>query len=140
MLEDASVTKTTFRWKNIIFQCFKIYGKHGNPDQPSRKGALPLTLLHMSDCNNCGTLKDDRPSLSINILASNYCLCYGNIFQNGVNPFSKMINHFLPKRSKLCIFPTIRICSNFTSMWSKWLSNNVWRDFRLPMSASVMIT
>ena len=26
---------------------------------------------------------------------------------------------------------TIRFCSNFTSMWSKYLSNNVWRDFRL---------
>ena len=29
--------------------------------------------------------------------------------------------------------------SNFTSMWFKYLANNVWRDFRLSMSASVMI-
>ena len=28
---------------------------------------------------------------------------------------------------------------NFTSMWFKYLSNNVWRDFRLPMSASAMV-
>ena len=35
---------------------------------------------------------------------------------------------------------TKRFCSNSTSMWSKYLSNNVWRDFRLPMSASAMIT
>ena len=32
----------------------------------------------------------------------------------------------------------MRFCSNFTSMWSKYLSNNVWREFRLPMSASAM--
>ena len=32
-----------------------------------------------------------------------------------------------------------RFCSNFTSMWSNYLSNNVWRDFRIPMSASAMV-
>ena len=42
---------------------------------------------------------------------------------------------FLSKNSKFCIFRTIRFCSNFTSMWSKYVSNNVWRDFQLPMSA-----
>ena len=41
---------------------------------------------------------------------------------------------FLPKSSKCCMFCTIQFCSNFTSMWSKYLPNNVWRDFRLPMS------
>ena len=50
-----------------------------------------------------------------------------------------MINHFWWKSSKFCVVPTIRFCSNFTSMWSKCLSNNVWRDFRLPMSASAII-
>ena len=25
-------------------------------------------------------------------------------------------------------------CSNFSSMWSKYVSNNVWRDLRLPVS------
>ena len=29
----------------------------------------------------------------------------------------------------------MRFCSNFTSMWSKYLSNNEKRNFRLPMSA-----
>ena len=32
------------------------------------------------------------------------------------------------------------ISFKFTSMWSKYLSNNLWRDFRLPKSASAMIT
>ena len=42
-----------------------------------------------------------------------------------------MVNHFLSKKSsKFCIVRTIRLCSNYTSMWSKYLSNNVWRDFR----------
>ena len=40
-----------------------------------------------------------------------------------------MVNHILSKSSKFCIIQTIRFCSNFTSMWSKYLSNNVWRDF-----------
>ena len=29
----------------------------------------------------------------------------------------------------------MQLCSNFTSLWSKYLSNNVWRDFRLRTSA-----
>ena len=73
----------------------------------------------------------------INILASNYCLYHRNVFQNGVNPFSKIVDHFLPKSSKFWIFLTKRFCSNFTSMWSKYLSNNVWKKYRLPMSALV---
>ena len=47
---------------------------------------------------------------------------------------------FLPKCSKCCTFLPIRLCSNFTSMWSKCLSTYLRRDFRLPMSASVMVT
>ena len=42
---------------------------------------------------------------------------------------------FLSKSSKFRVVWTVQFCSNFTSMWSKYLSNNVWRDFRLPMSA-----
>ena len=34
--------------------------------------------------------------------------------------------------------PTILF--NFTSMWFKYLSNNVWRDFGLPITASTMVT
>ena len=44
---------------------------------------------------------------------------------------------FLQKSAKfrvLSIFRTIRLCSNFTSMWYKHLKGNVWRDFRLPMA------
>ena len=73
---------------------------------------------------------------SIVSLALNNCFSYRNVFQNGVNSLSKMIEKtwFFVKSSKFCILRTIRFCSNFTSMWSKYLSNNVWRDFRLPMS------
>ena len=39
------------------------------------------------------------------------------------------------KSSKFHVVWTIPFCSNSTSMWSKYLSNNVWRDFRLPMPA-----
>ena len=46
-----------------------------------------------------GTLKDG--SLLINILASNNCFSYRNIFQNGVNTLSKIGNTFLSKSSKL---------------------------------------
>ena len=35
--------------------------------------------------------------------------------------------------SKFCVVQTIWFCSNFTSMWSKYLSNDAWRDFGLPM-------
>ena len=41
----------------------------------------------------------------------------------------------LSKSSRFHVLWTIRFCSNFTSMWSKYFSNNVWRDFWLPMSA-----
>ena len=50
-----------------------------------------------------------------------------------------MVNHFLSKSSKFCIVRTIRFCSNFSSMWSKCLSTNVWRDFRLPLLAWAMV-
>ena len=45
-----------------------------------------------------------------------------------------MASNFLSKSSKFCIFLTIRFGSNFTSMWTKHVSNNVGRDIiRLPM-------
>ena len=76
------------------------------------------------------TLKDGSPQ-SIS-LASNNCFSYTDVFQNGVNALSKMVNlfffFFLLKSSKFCVVQTIRFCSNFTSMLSKYLSNNVWRD------------
>ena len=42
---------------------------------------------------------------------------------------------FFSKSSKFRIVWTIQFCLNISSMWSKYLSNYVWRDFRLPMSA-----
>ena len=39
-----------------------------------------------------GKLKDD--SLEIDSLSPNNCLCHRNVFQNGVNTLSKMVNHF----------------------------------------------
>ena len=49
-----------------------------------------------------GTIKDY--SLSINSLASNSCLCHRKLFQNDVNPFSNMVNHFFVKRKKKKLF------------------------------------
>ena len=46
----------------------------------------------------------------------------------------------ITKKLKILNIRTIRFCSNFTSMCSEYLSNNVWRDFRLPISASIMVT
>ena len=61
-----------------------------------------------------------------------------------------MVNHFLSKISKFCVVWTIRFCSNqirklkikkkIIRMCSKYLSNNVQREFRVPMSASAMVT
>ena len=45
-----------------------------------------------------GTLKDG--SLLINILASNICFSYRNMFQNGVDALSKIVDAFLSKSSK----------------------------------------
>ena len=81
-------------------------------------------------------------SLLIHSLISFNCFSFRNLYQNGTNALSKMVikkQVFLPKSTKFCIVPTIQFCSNFTSMWSKYLSNNVWRDFRLPMSALAMV-
>ena len=45
-----------------------------------------------------GTLKDG--SLLINTLASNICFSYRNMFQNGVDALSKIVDAFLSKCSK----------------------------------------
>ena len=66
------------------------------------------------------------------ILASNNCLCHWNLFQTDVNTMSKT--------SKFCKFRTIRFCSNCSSIWLQYLLNNVWKDFRLLLSASVITT
>ena len=68
--------------------------------------------------------------------ALNNCFSYRNVFQNGVNAVSKMFFKklgFLSRSSKFRVVWTIQFCSNYTSMW--YLSNNVWRDVGLPMSA-----
>ena len=41
----------------------------------------------------------------------------------------------MSKSSKFCTFWAIQFGSNFASKWSKYVSNNVRRDFRLPVSA-----
>ena len=53
-----------------------------------------------------GTLKDG--SLLINTLASNICFSYRNMFQNGVDALSKIIDAFLSKRSKFHLVRIIR--------------------------------
>ena len=88
-----------------------------------------------------GTFKDG--SLQINSLALNNCLSYRNVFQNGVNTLSKMVlktRVFWSKSSSFRVVWTTRFFfSNFTSMWYKHFVRNVWRYFRLPMSALARI-
>ena len=80
-----------------------------------------------------GTLKDG--SFLINILASNFCFSYRNMFQNGVDALSKIVDTFLSKSSKFSLVQIIRKCSNFATMWHKHLLRNYKWHFRLPMSA-----
>ena len=118
-------------------QMLSGYGKFSLLDLPCLEQLL--TWLQILDYHNFCTMKDER--LSINALASINCLRHRNVFQNVVNFFSKMVNHFWPNISKFCIFCTIRFCSTFSRMWSKDLSNNAWRDFQLStLSASVIVT
>ena len=55
---------------------------------------------------NFGTLKDG--SLLINTLASNICFSYRNMFQNGVDALSKIVDAFLSKSSKFHLVRIIR--------------------------------
>ena len=74
-------------------------------------------------------------SLLINTLASNICFSYRNMFQNGVDALSKIVDAFLSKSSKFHLVRIIRYCSNFASLWHKHLLRNYKWHFRLPMSA-----
>ena len=53
-----------------------------------------------------GTLKDG--SLLISTLASNICFSYRNMFQNGVDALSKIVEAFLSKSSKFHLVRIIR--------------------------------
>ena len=54
---------------------------------------------------------------------------------------SKNCQPFLSKgTTKIVMVWIIRFCSNFTSMWSKYSSNNVWETIRLVMSALTIET
>ena len=53
-----------------------------------------------------GTLKDG--SLLINTLVSNICFSYRNMFQNGVDTLSKIVDAFLSKSSKFYLVRIIR--------------------------------
>ena len=80
-----------------------------------------------------GTLKDG--SLLINILTSNICFSYRNMFQNGVDALSKIVDAFLSKSSKFYLVRIIRKCSNFASLGHKHLLRNYKWHIRLSMSA-----
>ena len=83
-----------------------------------------------------GTLKDG--SLLIDTLASNICFSYRNMFQNGVEALSKIVDAFLLKSSKFYLFRIIQWCSNFARLWHKHLLRNYKWHFRLPISAFAM--
>ena len=57
-----------------------------------------------------GTLKDG--SLLINTLASKICFSYRNMFQNGVDALSKIVDAFLSKSSKFHLH-----CSDYPIMF-----------------------
>ena len=80
-----------------------------------------------------GTLKGG--SLLINTLASNICFSYINMFQNGVDALSKIVDAFWSKSSKFYLVWIIRKCSNFASLWHNHLLRNYKWHFRLSMSA-----
>ena len=82
-----------------------------------------------------GTIKDYN--LSINILASNNCLCHRNLFKNGVNSFSLMVDHFFFKNLKILYISHSMILFKFHQHVVQILIKS---DFRLLMSASVMAT
>ena len=82
---------------------------------------------------NFRTLKDG--SLLINTLASNICFSYRNMFQNGVDGLSKIVDAFLSKSSKFYLVRIFRKCPNFASLWHKHLLRNYKWHFRLPTSA-----
>ena len=63
-------------------------------------------------------------SLLINTLASNICFSYRNMFQNGVDTLSKIVDAFLSKSSKFYLVRIIRKCSNFASLCHKHLLRN----------------
>ena len=92
-----------------------------------------LTWVHVLDNHNFR-------NNSINTSASNSYFWHRNAFQSGVNSISKMVDQYFAQSSKFCVFSSVQFCSNCTSIWPKYLSNNVWRDFGLPMSWSVMVT
>ena len=83
-----------------------------------------------------GTLKDG--SLLINTLTSNICFSYRNMFQNGVDALSKIVDACLSKSSKFYLVRIIRKCSNFATLWHKHLLMNYKWHFRLSMSAFAM--
>ena len=61
--------------------------------------------------------------------------------QSGVNILSEMAlkTQVFVKNSEFHTFQTIRFGSNFANMWSKYISKNVWRDFRLLVSAAATV-
>ena len=68
-------------------------------------------------------------------LASNICFSYRNMFQDGVDALSKIVDAFFSKSSKFYLVLIIRKCSHFASLWHKQLLRNYKWHFRLPMSA-----
>ena len=97
-------------------------------------------MVQLLTCYTCWTtvifktLKDG--CLEINSLALNSCFGYRNVMSSTLcQKWFKKNGFFFTKKLKIRVVWTKQFCSNFTSMWSKYLSNNVWRDLRLPMSA-----
>ena len=63
-----------------------------------------------------------------------------NVFQNGVNAFSKTVNPFFAKKLKIVYILYHMILFKFHQHVIQILIEFVWRDLRLSMSASIMVT
>ena len=98
---------------------------------------LLLTRLHIPDYRIFWTMRDDSLSMltTLDVKSNNF-----KRLLKCRQHFLKKANHLLQKISKFCIFRIIRFCSNFLSIWSNYISNDVWKKFRLSMSGSVMVT
>ena len=82
-----------------------------------------------------GTLKDG--TLQINSLASNNNFSYRNVFQNGVNALSKWFlkTWFFVKKLNISCSLDHTILFKFHWHVEQTFERNIWRDFRLLMSA-----
>ena len=90
------------------FQDVIVYKCRQAKDKDTSKKLITVLRLQLGMMLNGTFNQVTRIGLSyffaqwkMSLLASNNYLCHRNVFQIGVNTFSKMVNHFLPKKLKI---------------------------------------